>query len=307
MRTLPTISGILAIVFWGTLVAFSRSLTEQLGTLTAASGIFLVGGAVGCLHLVLRPGGVRRLLQLPRLYLAGCGALFVIYSVCFYGAVGLAVNRQQLIEVGIINYLWPSLTLILSIPVLGRKAMIRRLLLGTALAFTGASLAVAQSGSFSWEVFRENVQDNGMPYLLAFMGAISWGLYSNLARRWARGAESGAVPVFVLAKGIILTAARCLSPEAVQWTPRVVLELLYMAIFPTLLAYIFWDAAMRKGRNILVASLSYFIPLLSTCVSALYLQINVGPMLWIACVLVMAGAMICYFSMVRIERAPKGG
>ncbi|MEA3453971.1 MAG: EamA family transporter, partial [Candidatus Caldatribacteriota bacterium] len=133
--------------------------------------------------------------------------------------------------------------------------------------------------------------------------AISWGLYSNLVRRWAGHTEGGAVPLFLLVTGLILTTIRFMFPEESSWTPRVVVELLYMSIFPTFLAYFFWDRAMRKGKIILVASLSYFTPLLSIIISSLYLQVAVKANLWIACGLVIAGAVICKFSI--IDRTQK--
>jgi len=94
-------------------------------------------------------------------------------------------------------------------------------------------------------------------------------------------------------------------PEESYWTPRVVVELLYMSIFPTFLAYLFWDRAMRKGNIILVVSLSYFTPLLSIIISSLYLRVIIKPTLWIACGLVIAGAVICKFSIIdKIQERP---
>ncbi|MEA1940581.1 MAG: aromatic amino acid DMT transporter YddG [Candidatus Caldatribacteriota bacterium] len=296
-ENLSTILGILAILFWGTTIAFSRSLTEQLGVLTAASWIYLLSGIWGCIYLISKPGEVKRTFQLPILYLIGCGALFVIYTVSLYLAVGLAFSREQVIEVSIINYLWPGLTLIFSLPILHKKGKIT-LIPGVVLAFSGFYLATAQSGIFSWEVFKGNFQINSLPYLIAFIAAISWGLYSNLVRRWAGHTDGGAVPIFLLVTGLILTAIRYMFPEESSWTPRVVVELLYMSVFPTFLAYFFWDKAMRKGKIILVASLSYFTPLLSIVISSLYLQIAVRANLWIACALVVAGAIVSKFSIV---------
>ena len=87
-------------------------------------------------------------------------------------------------------------------------------------------------------------------------------------------------------------------PEESYWTPRVIVELLYMSVFPTFLAYTFWDRAMRKGKIILVISLSYFTPLLSIVISSLYLRVIIKSTLWIACGLVIAGAVICKFSII---------
>ena len=98
--------------------------------------------------------------------------------------------------------------------------------------------------------------------------------------------------------GLVLIVIRFIFPEESSWTPRVLIELLYMSIFPTFLAYLFWDRAMRKGKIILVVSLSYFTPLLSIIISSLYLKVAIKANLWIACGLVIAGAVICKFSVV---------
>jgi drug/metabolite transporter (DMT)-like permease len=301
-ENLNTIFGILAILFWGTTIAFSRSLTEQLGPLTAASWIYMLSGVWGCIYLINKPGGIKKTFQLPILYLIGCGALFIFYMVCLYLAVGLAFSREQVIELSIVNYLWPGFTLIFSLPILHKKGKIM-LIPGIVIAFAGFYLATMQSGMFSWEVFKGNFQVSYLPYLLAFLAAITWGLYSNLVRRWAGHSEGGAVPLFLLVTGLVLTTIRFLFPEESYWTPRVIVELLYMSVFPTFLAYTFWDRAMRKGKIILVVSLSYFTPLLSIVISSLYLRVVIKPTLWIACGLVIAGAVICKFSI--IDKTPK--
>ena len=296
-ENLSTILGILAIVLWSSTIAFSRSLTEQLGPLTAASLIYLLSGAWGCIFLMSKSGRFKKIFQLPILYVTGCGALFVFYTVCLYLAVGLALNREQVIEVSIINYLWPGLTLVFSLPILQKKWRIT-LIPGVVIAFSGFYLVTVQSGMFSWEVFKGNLQVNYFPYLLAFLAAVSWGLYSNLARYWAGNTEGSAVPIFLLFTGLALTMLRFLFPEVSYWTVRAVAELLYMSIFPTFLAYFFWDRAMRRGNIVLVASLSYFVPLLSIIISSLYLHVIIGPSLWIACGLVIMGAVICRFSII---------
>jgi len=292
-----TIIGILAILFWGTTIAFSRSLTEQLGPLTTASWIYVLSGIWSCIYLFSEPRRIKKTFQLPILYLTGGGTLFILYMVCLYLAVGLAFSREQVLEVSIINYLWPGLTLIFSLPILHKKGKIS-LIPGIVIAFAGFYLATVQSGMFSWEVFKRNFQVSYLPYLLALMAAVTWGLYSNLVRRWAGHTEGGAVPLFLLVTGLILTIIRLIFPEESYWTPRVVLELLYMSVFPTFLAYIFWDRAMRKGNIILVVSLSYFTPLLSIVITSLYLGVVIKPTLWIACGLVIVGAVICKFSIV---------
>ena len=70
-----TLLGILSIVLWSTTIALSRSLTEQLGTLSAAAGIYLLGGTAGCAYLLLGRGRMAALRRLPVGYLLACGTM----------------------------------------------------------------------------------------------------------------------------------------------------------------------------------------------------------------------------------------
>jgi len=293
-RNRSTIQGIFAILFWGSTIAFSRSLAEKLGTLTAASSIFLIAGGISCTYLVVSHR-FQAILRVSRSYLYGCGALFIIYMTCFYVAMGTAATRLQVLEVGLVNYMWPSLTLVMAIPILRRRAR-PTLIPGCLLAFGGVLLAATQAGE-SWGVFFANLEANLLPYLLASVAAICWALYSNLLRLWTREVENGAVPLFLLASGLVLGGLRLLLPERTQWIGLPVLEIAYMALFPSLVAYVFWDAAMRKGNMILVASLSYLTPLLSIIIGSIYLGVETRSFLWAGCLLVIVGSLVCRLSM----------
>lgn len=284
--------GVLAILFWGSSVAFTRSLAEEAGMLTGSALTYLIGGGVGVLTMVMRRSPWQAFIALPRRYLTICGGCMVICVVTFALAVGLAANRQQVLEVGVINYLWPTMTLILSIPIQRHHAR-PGLILGVALAFTGVVLAMGHSGGYSWAAFTANLRTGMLPYLCALASAVSWSFYSNLSRRWGGDAAGWGTPVFLLASGIILGLLRFGVSETSHWTPRAFLELLYMAAFPALLGYTCWEIAMRRGRMVLVVALSYFTPVLSTLISAVRLGVNPGPLLWAATAMVAIGAMIC--------------
>lgn len=297
-----TVAGVFAIIFWATSIAFVRIVSESLGPLRTGACGNLAGGAILIALLMFRRDGIRKLLQLPGRYLLACSSLFAFYSICFVLAIGLASGRQQVIEVGLINYLWPAATLLLSIPVLRHRAK-PLLVVGIVLALGGIALAIIARGEFAWETFQKNLRTNSVPYLLAFACMLSWALFSVLVRRWGGNAQGGAVPLFLLVSGTVMFVASLLSPMQAHWSWRVGVDLAVVIVFPTTLAYVFWDWAMRKGNVILVASLSYFIPVLSTLVSSIYLQVAVGPAVWTACALVAAGAYICKLSIRKGEPA----
>ena len=285
--------GVLAIVLWSTTIACSRSVAEQLGVFTGAAVVYLAAGLVGCGILAARGqlGSVLR--HAGRRYLAGCGGLMVAYTVLLYAAVGFAETRAQVVTVTVANYLWPGLTMLFAVPILGWRARPLMLAIGTLLGVSGVALAVgadrlALDASLSWAA-------HATATLPALLAAVAWGLYSNLSRRWG-GQEANAMPVFLLASGLVLVLMRALRAEQSVWSVRVVGEVAYLVVFPTLVAYVCWDSAARRGNLSLVAALSYLTPLLSVLVSSLYLELPVRPQQWLAGMLVVAGAVLCKIS-----------
>ena len=295
-RRASTAGGILAIALWSCTVAVSRELSETLGATTAAATMLLLGGVLGCLHAAVIERRLGEIFRLSRAYLLGCGSLFVTYMVCLYLAIGLSTSRQQAIEIGIINYLWPGLTLLLSVPIVGTRVR-WTFAPGVALALLGAMLAPLRLGEYSAAALADNLLAHPLPYLLALGAALSWALYSVLSRRWGASAAGG-VPIFTLAAGVVLALLRLGIPERTTWTAWATGLVLFMAVCPILVAYALWDRAMRRGNVTLVAALSNFAPLLSTVVSALWLHVSLGWNLWFACGLVVAGAAMCQRSVI---------
>ena len=298
---MATAFGILAIVLWSTSVGVTRRLAESLGPLTSSAWIYTGSGLIGCGILALR-GRLRRTLAAPRSYLVGCGALFVVYLLSFCLAIGLASSSQQVIEVGLINYLWPGLTLVFGIPILGHRAR-PTLLLGLLLAFLGVYLAtvselpqtpadVASAGLSLWNDFIREP----LPYLLALCAALAWSLYSNINQRFVAGSSIIAVPLFLLASGVALLLLRPFVEETSHFSAAVMVELSYMALLPGLLAYYLWDVAMRFGSAITVASLSYLIPLFSVLLICWWQDVPMRTSLWLACLLLIGGAVVCRVS-----------
>jgi drug/metabolite transporter (DMT)-like permease len=293
---LSTGSGLGAIILWSATFAFARSLSEQVGPLTAGAAAYLIGGAFCLLKLAYSPAPLKRLLQLPRLYLLGCGFLFAFYTAALYLAVGLCRSRQQLLEIALVNYLWPALTILFSLPLLKQRASLW-LVPGTALALAGVFLVMTQGAPVSWESVTQHLQTNPWAYALALTAALSWALYSNLTRRWSGPENGGAVEVFIPVTGLILLGLRFLTTEPTLWSLRAMGEATGLAAVTTV-AYFLWDVAMRKGNLLLVAACSYFTPLLSTIVSCAYLKVPPGPKLWIGCLLLVAGSLISWRSLV---------
>jgi drug/metabolite transporter (DMT)-like permease len=297
-----TLAGFAAILLWSTTIAVVRSLSEQVGGLTSAVSVYLIGGLFCLLRLGWRGEVTKTLRELPLRYLFGCGALFVLYMLVLYLAIDMAKSRQQVLEVGLLNYLWPALTIVFSLFLLSKKAG-PLLFPGALLAVAGIVFVIGQEVSISWISITENFAGNPVAYSFGILAAIFWALYSNLTRRWAEG-SGGAVEIFIPAAGVILLTLRAFSPEAGFWTIRAGLEAIFLGIV-TVVAYILWDRAMRKGDVVLVAAFSYLTPLFSTIVSCLYLGIVPGVSLWLGCTMIIAGSVLSWLSISAKEPSRK--
>lgn len=291
-RRRGTMLGLTAIVLWSATVALARSMAEAIGPLAAGAAVYCLAGLLLAGAFLAKRHSFAAVRQLPARYVFGCGALFVLYTLTLFEALGLAVNRTQSIEIALLNYLWPALTLLFSVPILGNRAS-WWLLPGTALAFSGVVVGVTQ-GAISWNAFASNLVGNPVAYGLGALAGVTWGLYSNLTRRWGTPG-GGAVWLFTLATGLAFGIGVTFHPISAAWSVRVLAEIGCLGL-ATATAYVCWDRAMREGDLALVGACSYFTPLLSTAVSCLYLRVWPSPSLWIACVCVIAGSLLSWRS-----------
>ncbi len=292
--TRATAGGLLAIGLWSTTVAIARSLSEQVGPLNAAAAVYLVSGLMSAGVLIRHPAQLRALRRLPPRYLLGCGLLFVAYMLFLFLAIGRAADRQQVVEVGLLNYLWPVLTVVLSVVLLDRRA--RPILgLGVLLALLGTFLVVMHDAPRTWSGIAHRMFSHPTAYGLALAAAFSWALYSVLTRRWAEGRAQGAIDLFLPAAAMVLLLLSCLVNEPRQWSIRAILESVLLGS-ATFVAYRLWDRAMRCGNMLLVAVCSYFTPLLSTAVSCLYLAVMPGKTLWWGCGILILGSLLSWRS-----------
>jgi drug/metabolite transporter (DMT)-like permease len=224
-------------------------------------------------------------------YLLICGSLFVFYMVAFSLAIGLAHSRQQTLELGLINYLWPCLTLMFAVPLLRLKVR-WWILPGALLAFAGVMWAISGGHGVDVHQLMRNVHSNPVAYGLAFGAAVAWALYSNLVRIFSKG--KGVLPLFLLATGAVLWALYfTYSSTRINLTWPAITELLAMGAV-TAISYQCWDIAMKKGNATLVTALSYFTPLSAIFIAGLWLNTLPGASFWPGVGMVVVGSLLCW-------------
>lgn len=282
--------GVAAILFWSSSTALMRSITAELGALYGAACIYTLSAVM---ILAVQRGRLPR--YLSKRYVVCGGILFVLYEILLSQAIGLSRTNLQSIEVGLINYAWPCLTILLAVCVGLQKSSVA-LWCGALLSFVGIAWGVTGS-SWSPAAMMDHILQSPVPYLFALIAALLWAVYCSISRLFGRG-QNGVV-YFFIAISVVLWAKFSLSATgAGHWSWPIAGQLVIMSLF-TALGYLFWDTGIQKGNMTLLAILSYFIPLLSTLISSWWLDTALTVAFWQSVALVTLGSLICWYGCQR--------
>ncbi|MCQ1057996.1 aromatic amino acid DMT transporter YddG [Photobacterium sp. DNB23_23_1] len=282
-----TLAGCVAILLWSTIVAFIRNVAEQLGPVGGAAMIYTLSSVL----LVVVVGAPKLTRFSPR-YLVIGGGLFVSYEMCLALALGMANDRVQTIEMSVINYLWPALTVMLAV-VVSKQPVSKLLYPAMAMAFFGVAWTVSGDQGLSLTRLVENVATNPVSYTLAFSGAFIWAIYCNITKRLANG--QNAISWFFIATAVALWVKYLLTDQPpMVWSSEALLNLVLAAVAMAG-GYGLWNIAIIGGNMVLLATLSYFTPILSAFFSALIFGISLGMTFWQGVVMVTLASLSCWY------------
>jgi drug/metabolite transporter (DMT)-like permease len=281
-----TLFGLLAIVLWSSVVGLIRSVSEGLGPVGGAAMIY----SVSTLFLLIVMG-IPKLRDIPRSYLIVGSLLFVAYEICLSLSLGYASNRIQAIEVGMINYLWPCFTVLMAILFNGQKAK-WWVIPGLLLSLFGIGWIMSGDGGWSPAQMLENVRSNPLSYGLAFSGALIWAIYCNVTKRIAQG--KNAVVLFIALTALALWLHYPFSNESgMHFTLPVSVALLSAGIAMGA-GYAAWNVGILHGNMTLLATVSYFTPVLSAVFAAVVLNTSLTINFWQGVAMVTVGSLICW-------------
>ena len=298
--SLATIAGILAVIIWSTTIAFSKSVMETEGNYTAMFLIYFFSGILmfGVLLVWLKKEFFTKWKKLSFKYYSRIGIFLLLNNTLLFIAIGFTSNQNELLIVTIINYLWPIITYIIKVPMFHIKPKMGLFILSILLAVSGVIIAFSQTYSIS-EFFQviKTANYNIWAYLLTFLTAVSWALYSNLTKKYHTDDDIAALPIIFIVSGLLFLLFQIFHGQFVLSSLSSLYknyELIYMIIGPTAVGYLFWYIAMKKGNKNLVVSISFLIPLLSILVLSLKFSKEVGMVFWVAAIFLIAGAYLSY-------------
>jgi Permeases of the drug/metabolite transporter (DMT) superfamily len=283
-----TLVGLLSILLWSANIGLVSTVTKLLGTV--GGGAILHTGSVILLCFAF---GFPKLTTFPRRYLYLASILFCIYETCFVLSLGFATSPRQTLELGMINYTWPSMTILMAIIFNRQKANIL-IVPGIALAFLGVCLVLGGDEGFSFADIAGNIMENPLSYGLSFIGAFFWSVYCTITSRMGKGKNG--ITFFFLLVTIILWIQFFVTCE--QFPQLSMPAILYLVLACAALAfgYAAWNIGMLCGNVTVLATASYFIPILSSLLTTLIVKASLSLSFWQGCVITSIGSFLCWLS-----------
>ncbi len=223
------------------MVGLIRGVSEGLGPVGGAAAIYSLSGL-----LLIFTVGFPRIRQIPKGYLLAGSLLFVSYEICLALSLGYAATRHQAIEVGMVNYLWPSLTILFAILFNGQKTN-WLIVPGLLLALVGVCWVLGGDNGLHYDEIINNITTSPLSYFLAFIGAFIWAAYCTVTNKYARGFNG--ITVFVLLTGASLWVYYFLTPQPEMVFSTPVMIKLISAAFTLGFAYAAWNVGILWQRH----------------------------------------------------------
>ncbi|EGQ8032245.1 aromatic amino acid DMT transporter YddG [Vibrio parahaemolyticus] len=281
-----TLYGCIAILSWSCLLGIARLVTESLRPVGGAAMLYSLSSI-----FLLIVVGIPKLSYFSSKYLIVGGAMFVCYEIFLALALGYSNSRAQAIEVSIVNYLWPALTVLFA--VLGSNKKPNWLLYpAVTLAFIGVAWTVSGDNGLSPTQIISNVNSNPLVYFMAFTGAVIWAVYCNLTQR--QQSKHNAITLFFIATAVSLWVKYAFADEPTMTFSWSALGYLFASAALMAGGYGLWNIAIVGGNMVFLATLSYFTPIFSALFSSLILGVTLSNSFWQGVIMVTVGSLLCW-------------
>ncbi|NML31685.1 aromatic amino acid DMT transporter YddG [Paraburkholderia antibiotica] len=283
-----TLIGLIAVLLWASIVALIRGVSESLGATGGAAMIYTVASVFLWFSV-----GFPKLREFPRSYLLWGSLLFVAYELCLSLSIGYANSGRQAIEVGMVNYLWPTFTLVSAI-LFNRQRASLLVVPGFLLSMLGICRVLGGDQGLDLAGMLANVKDNPLSYGLALAGALIWAAYCTVTARIANG-KNGVTLFFMLVAAVLWIKYGLQGGGAMTLSPHAIVYLV-LAASAMGFGYAAWNVGILHGNVTVLAGASYFIPVLSAALAALVLHAPLSVGFWQGALMVCGGSILCWLA-----------
>ena len=290
----PTLIGLMAPVCWALGVSLVRGIAEGFGLAQGQTLLYFIAAVM----LLLTVGLPDWRKVDPRYLFIGLPTANAS-SLCFCLAIYFSAGGKQTMEVAMVNYLWPALTLLFAVLFNGVRSR-WWIAPGTMIAFYGIVHILAGSGGFSFEGFISRIAEHPLAYILAVGSAVTWAGFSSMTRAWGEKTNLSSV-IFIINTLIYGTAWLLgLGTEAVGsgGSAHGIMSVILggVAIGGS---YAAWTIGVSRGNVTILAVASYFTPVLSCLFAVVWIDAELDGAFWSGVTFVVAGSLLCWDATTR--------
>lgn len=191
-----------------------------------------------------------------------------------------------------VNYLWPSLTILFAVLFNGVRTR-WWLYPGLLVAFGGIIVILSGDKGFSLTEFVARFAENPVSYLLAPVAAVTWAGYSSMTRAWGNGINPSTIIFAVDTLVFLVLWFLDIGSQPVAASAHGLMSVIFSGIAVGM-AYVVWTLGMSKGNITVLAAASYFTPVLSCVFATFWIGAELNSSFWTGVVLVVAGSLLCW-------------
>lgn len=283
-----TLIGLIAVLLWSSIVGLIRSVSESLGATGGAAMMYSVASV-----FLLFSIGFPKIREFPKRYLIWGSLLFVSYELCLALSIGYANTNRQAIEVGMVNYLWPALTMVCAIFFNHQKSNLL-VIPGFIIAILGICWVLGGDQGLDIGSMWANIQDNPLSYGLAFIGSLIWAAYCTVTARIANG-KNGVTLFFMLTAVVLWMKYLLIGGQPMVFDLHAIIYLV-LAAAAMGFGYAAWNVGILHGNVTILAGASYFIPVFSAALAAVVLHTPLSISFWQGAAMVCVGSILCWMA-----------
>ncbi len=287
---MPYLLLILTTLFWSGNFVLSRGMHNQIPPIALSFWRWAVA------LLILACFGLVPLLRQRRLVLAKWRYLTlqgIVGVAGFNTLIYLAMQSTTAINAVLVNSCIPVVIVLVSRLLFNERLRLRQWL-GVATSFFGVVLIITQGNLVSLLDLQFNRGD-----VLVFIAAFLWGFYSANLKNFPVGlhpfAYQTAIAIVGLAVLFPFYLAELNSGRSMTLSVEVGLTILYVALFASVLAFIFWNRAISiLGANI-AGPFIHLMPVFSTVLAVIFLDEILTTTHLLAILLIFTGILLATF------------
>lgn len=272
------------LILWGSFTAASKLTLQSIDSFQLQ--FYMFGSAFLFMTTVLIFNGkTKRLFSLSRNELATL-VLYSLPSYLYYFLYVMALQLIPAIEASMLNYMFPILIVLLSVPMHGER-------LTTAVVFSclfgfAGMLIIVSGGNLGAVGFTNAAGD-----LLAIGAAFCWALFSNLGKRNFVDREISNYVYTGIA--FLLSCISVISFSEFVVPTRSALSLaVWIGISNIAVAYYLWFKALQSSSASLIAGMSFLTPFFTFSYIVIFLNEKFASVHWVGLLFMVAGLVILH-------------